>query len=182
MANPTQQICRGRVVTKQTARQSAGVSLQTLASQEIASLKWSMVMNADGDIGDHIHLTNEASKGRAAGSLPEQRAQEATDQGQGSTASRLLMREVSHSDPTWTGNISPGHRQLVREWYRKLGFIGCSSHSGRRSFITQAARKVVWLAGHCGMFRRWLVMRALRRRAGTLKLDAEAQSKLVNIV
>jgi hypothetical protein len=26
-------------------------------------------MDANGDIGDHIHLTNEASKGTAAGSL-----------------------------------------------------------------------------------------------------------------
>jgi integrase/recombinase XerD len=34
-----------------------------LRAKEIASLTWSMVMNADGDIGDHIHLTNQASKG-----------------------------------------------------------------------------------------------------------------------
>jgi integrase len=36
-----------------------------LRAKEIASLKWSMVMKADGDIGDHIHLTNEASKGKS---------------------------------------------------------------------------------------------------------------------
>ena len=36
-----------------------------LRAKEIASLKWSMVMNAEGDIGDHIHLTNEASKGKS---------------------------------------------------------------------------------------------------------------------
>ena len=33
-----------------------------LRAKEIASLKWSMVMSADGEIGDHIHLTNEAAK------------------------------------------------------------------------------------------------------------------------
>jgi integrase len=36
-----------------------------LRAKEIASLKWSMVMTADGAIGDHIHLTNEASKGKS---------------------------------------------------------------------------------------------------------------------
>ena len=36
-----------------------------LRAKEIAALKWSMVMNASGDIGDHIHLTNEASKGKS---------------------------------------------------------------------------------------------------------------------
>ena len=36
-----------------------------LRAKEIASLKWSMAMNPDGNIGDHIHLTNDASKGRS---------------------------------------------------------------------------------------------------------------------
>jgi integrase len=37
-----------------------------LRAKEIALLKWLMVMKADGQIGDHIHLTNEASKGKKA--------------------------------------------------------------------------------------------------------------------
>jgi integrase len=36
-----------------------------LRAKEIASLKWSMIMTADGNIGDHIHLTNKASKGKS---------------------------------------------------------------------------------------------------------------------
>ena len=34
-------------------------------AKEIASLEWSMVMKADGEISDHIHLTDEASKGKS---------------------------------------------------------------------------------------------------------------------
>jgi integrase/recombinase XerD len=33
-----------------------------LRAKEIASLKWSMVMDADGNIGESIHLSNQASK------------------------------------------------------------------------------------------------------------------------
>jgi integrase len=36
-----------------------------LRAKEIALLKWSMVMTADGEIGDRIHLTDQASKGRS---------------------------------------------------------------------------------------------------------------------
>ena len=34
-----------------------------LRAKEIAELKWSMVMNADGDVGVEIHLTDATSKG-----------------------------------------------------------------------------------------------------------------------
>ena len=51
---------------------------------------------------------------------------------------------VSERDP----GLSPNS---VRNWfallYRRLGFQGCSSHSGRRTFITIAARKIVAAGG-----------------------------------
>ena len=37
-----------------------------LRAKEIAGLTWSMITDADGDIGSNIHLTDKASKRRGA--------------------------------------------------------------------------------------------------------------------
>ncbi len=36
-----------------------------LRAKEIAELRWSMVMDASGNISDQIHLTNKSSKGKS---------------------------------------------------------------------------------------------------------------------
>ena len=41
-----------------------------LRAKEIAGLTWSMVTDADGDIGTSIHLTDKASKGRGGRVIP----------------------------------------------------------------------------------------------------------------
>lgn len=41
-----------------------------LRAKEIANLKWAMVLGADGEVGNSIHLTDEASKGRSGRIIP----------------------------------------------------------------------------------------------------------------
>jgi integrase len=40
-----------------------------LRAKEIASLKWEMLTDAEGRLGDAIHLTNDASKGKRGGRI-----------------------------------------------------------------------------------------------------------------
>jgi integrase len=155
-----------------------------LRAKEIASLKWSMVMTADGAIGDHIHLTNEASKGKSGRII---------------ALNKELKKQLIKAREIDGINIADAGRSVIKtqrgqgttaqvivnsfaEWYRKLGFVGCSSHSGRRSFITQAARKaslvgrslrdVQALAGHA----------SLTTTSRYIEADGNAQARLVNIV
>lgn len=41
-----------------------------LRAKEIANLRWSMIVGPDGEVGDYIHLTDEASKGRSGRMIP----------------------------------------------------------------------------------------------------------------
>ena len=119
-----------------------------LRAKEIASLKWSMVMDADGEIGDHIHLTNEASKGQGGRIIALNKELKKQP---------IKGKEIGGIDRADLGQFIIRTRQqgtsaqvivnIFQAWYRKLGFVGCSSHSGRRSFITQAARKASLVGG-----------------------------------
>ena len=68
------------------------------------------------------------------------------------------------------------------EWYRKLGFVGCSSHSGRRSFITQAARKASLVGGSLRDVQALAGHASLTTTSRYIEADGEAQARLVNIV
>jgi integrase/recombinase XerD len=113
-----------------------------LRAKEIASLKWSMVMNASGDIGDHIHLTNEASKGNSGRiialnkDLKNQLIKAKESDGITIADAKKMVIQTQRGQGTSAQVIV----NSFGEWYRKLGFVGCSSHSGRRSWIIAASR------------------------------------------
>jgi integrase/recombinase XerD len=67
-------------------------------------------------------------------------------------------------------------------WYEHLGFRGCSSHSGRRTFITNAARKISTVGGS---LRDVQVLAGHTRLSTTqryIEADSEAQRRVVNLV
>jgi integrase/recombinase XerD len=71
---------------------------------------------------------------------------------------------------------------MFKRWYENVGLIGCSSHSGRRTFITNAARKISIVGGS---------LRDVQMLAGHSSLavtqryidgDSEARKKIVDLI
>src|SRR5499433_3193073 len=120
-----------------------------LRAKAMASLTWAVVTDAAGQVAEVLHVPNRASKGKTGGrtiplhpdlqtalvTLQTARADMATPE-----------RPILFSERG--GGLSPA---TVRLWfhrlYTSLKMDGCSSHSGRRTFITRAARRVSQIGG-----------------------------------
>ena len=110
-----------------------------LRACEIASVEWSMVCDADGELTDEIRLQDKSSKGRSGGVVyMSARLQDAlAELKQQSDASGTIIKAKSGK---------PFSAASMTNWfwtmYRDLGLEGCSSHSGRRTAITKWARTI----------------------------------------
>lgn len=119
-----------------------------MRAKEIASLTWEMMTDPEGDIGTAIHLQNRASKGKTGGRVIPM----ASELRQAIATYRTSLPTVQQAGfviGTERGNKTSPQVivNLFSCWYRELGFNGCSSHSGRRTFITNAARKISSVGG-----------------------------------
>ena len=121
-----------------------------LRAKEIAYLRWEMVLDADGTLSNELALHNDASKGKSGRKIPLNK--DLRSRLNELLASRRCIRSFSPSDyvvrTERSARTSPqAIVNMFSQWYRDLGLIGCSSHSGRRTFITNAARKITTVGG-----------------------------------
>ena len=71
---------------------------------------------------------------------------------------------------------------MFRKWYRDLGLVGCSSHSGRRTFITNAARKISTVGGSLRDVQFLAGHSSLNTTQRYIEGDSEARSRVVDII
>ena len=71
---------------------------------------------------------------------------------------------------------------LFASWYRAAGLQGCSSHSGRRTFITNAARTIFTVGGSLRDVQILAGHSALSTTQRYIEADAEAQKRVVDLV
>jgi integrase/recombinase XerD len=171
-ASATRHPLRNRVLVLLSAK--AG-----LRAGEIAQLTWDMVLGPTGEVGMAIELRDHAAKKRSGRLIP-------------------LHKDLRDALVSWRGIAAGQGPVVVSErgramtplsivvWfaraYRTIGLEGCSSHSGRRTFVTRAARlahkaggslrDVQLLAGH----------RSIQTTQRYIDGDTDAQRKLISLI
>ena len=152
-----------------------------LRACEIAGLDWSMVACAGGRISQQISVSGTIAKNGRARCIPihvDLAVALRKLHGQhGKPASGPIIRSQrgGHLTPrsvvNWFGDV-----------YQQLGFEGCSSHSGRRTFITQSARLLAKSGGSLRDIQELAGHRALTTTERYIEGDREAQRKLIRLL
>ena len=150
-----------------------------LRAGEIANLTWDMLVDASGQISNVIELRDQVAKKGSGRLIPIH-----PDLADALSAWREARAGSSHVVRSERGG--PMTALSIVVWfnraYQALCLEGCSSHSGRRTFITRAARlahkaggslrDVQLLAGH----------RSIQTTQRYIDGDTDAQRKLVSMI
>jgi integrase/recombinase XerD len=155
-----------------------------LRAKEIAKLTWGMVTGADGTVGDEIALTNGASKGKAGGRTIPMHAQ-LREALQTLAASRpeKFRQDLPVIYSERARGYSPARISIwFGERFHALGITGASSHSGRRTFITMAARKVVEAGGSLRDVQQLAGHSALSTTQGYIEGSTQAKRNLIKLI
>jgi integrase len=150
-----------------------------LRAGEIAGLTWDMVLAASGEIGHTIELRDCAAKKGGGRLIP-------------------IHSNLVHALSAWR-QATAGSGHVVRSerggpmtalsiviWFKKayqyVGLEGCSSHSGRRTFITRAARLVHHAGGSLRDVQLLAGHRSIQTTQRYIDGDTDAQRKLVSMI
>lgn len=120
-----------------------------MRAKEISKVSWAMVCDSEGNLSNEIRLENTASKGNRGGRVIPMHgdlraALEVLQSARGDLA--RPERPIIYS-ARGLGMLPVNICLWFQKLYADLGFTGASSHSGRRTFITRAARKITEAGG-----------------------------------
>ena len=155
-----------------------------LRSKEISGLTWSMITDASGTLTDTIALPNRASKGRNGGRLIPLH-----DELRDALAALMAARpdKVRADRPVIYSERADGYSaNAVAVWffekYREIGIEGASSHSGRRTFITALAKKIVEAGGSLRDVQQLAGHASLSMTAGYIEGDSQAKKNVMKLI
>jgi integrase/recombinase XerD len=151
-----------------------------LRAGEIAKLTWEMVVGPGGEIGDSLAVHDRIAKKGGGRRIPLHRdLREALEElamvnqriGPIVRSERGAGAMTATSVVLWFGRA-----------YRATGLEGCSSHSGRRTFITRAARMVHKTGGSLRDVQLLAGHRSIQTTQRYIDGDTAAQRRLVALI
>jgi integrase len=150
-----------------------------LRAAEISKLTWEMVLDAGGDIGSILELQDYAAKNGSGRRIPIH--SDLRD------ALSIVRHSASGNGPVVQSERGGAMTPLsIVVWfsraYEALGFAGCSSHSGRRTFITRAARLVHKAGGSLRDVQLLAGHRSIQTTQRYIDGDSDAQRRLVSLI
>jgi integrase len=142
-------------------------------------MRYGRILGPGGDIGTVIELRDHAAKKHSGRLIP-------------------LHKDLRNALASWrsvtrgTGPVVLSERGCAMTslsivvWfaraYRAVGLVGCSSHSGRRTFITRAARLVHKAGGSLRDVQLLAGHRSIQTTQRYIDGDTDAQRKLVSLI
>jgi integrase/recombinase XerD len=150
-----------------------------LRAGEIAKLTWDMVLGPTGEIGSVIELRDCAAKKKSGRLIPMHRSLR--------TALAAWRKMTTGTGPVIRSEHGGAMRPVsIVNWfalaYQAVGLEGCSSHSGRRTFITRAARLVHKAGGSLRDVQLLAGHRSIQTTQRYIDGDSDAQRKLVAMI
>ena len=150
-----------------------------LRAAEIAKLTWNMVQGPSGEVGTTLELQDKIAKKGSGRSIPLHRdIREALIE-----ARQLCCGQGPVIRSERGAAMTP---MSIVVWfsraYEALGFEGCSSHSGRRTFITRAARVVHKAGGSLRDVQLLAGHRSIQTTQRYIDGDSDAQRRLVSLI
>ena len=155
-----------------------------LRACEIARLTWGMVLDANGHVSVTVDVRSAIAKrgsGRRVPLHPQLREALAAWRAELPPHRRL---PESHVVPSLRGGAM--RPNSIVNWFiakcREAGLEGCSSHSGRRTFITAAARRLHWAGASLRDVQMLAGHRSIETTQGYIDGDRDAQRRLVSLI
>lgn len=156
-----------------------------LRAGEIAALTWAMVTDSGGEIGRVIELPAASAKCGSGRRIP---MHEDLRKSLAALKRQIEMRDREQLE----GPVIRSERReamkpkavvnLFHLMFVELGLEGCSSHSGRRTFITNAARLVHRAGGSLRDVQLLAGHRSIQTTEGYIEGDGIAQKKLMRLL
>ena len=173
-ARCTRNPLRNRVIVLLSAK--AG-----LRAGEIASLTWDMVLGPVGQISGIIELRDHAAKKGSGRVIPIHPVLRDALAALRALAAQSTTGYVVRSE-RGRSMSPPSIVVWFNRAFKSIGLKGCSSHSGRRTFVTRAARLVHKVGGSLRDVQLLAGHRSIQTTQRYIDGDSDAQRKLVAMI